>query len=94
MGYRIFKLRKAHRETITKADFDLKATVTTDGRIISLRSADGHEMIRAGAENAFGALLFAKRNDEYLPLLLRNAKAETHDGPASRRSKSCVKAHR
>jgi hypothetical protein len=84
MGYRLFKLRKPRGDITSKSDIALKASINANGRITSLRSADGIEMIRANAENAFGALLFAKRNGKYLPLPLGPAKVETHDGPVSR----------
>ncbi len=53
-----------------------------------------NEMIRAGAENPFGALLFAGRNGEYMPLPLGPAKVETHDGSVSRRYEIRERAHR
>jgi hypothetical protein len=84
MGYRIFKLRKGHEAGPNKSDFALNVNIG-EGRITSLKNSDGYEMIRAGAENPFGALLFAARNGKYMPLPLGPAKVETHDGSVSRR---------
>lgn len=85
VGYRVFKIRKRRGEITSKSDVALNVTVDADGRITSLRSAGGTEMIRADAGNAFGALLFAKRNSEYLALPLGLARVETYDEPVSRR---------